>query len=168
MRRHHWLIAALLLLGLWAWTQRSDNGSLHAPPAPAVAVPAERATPPLPTVIPPLAAPPAIVLAGQVPRYPAFLPREAHAVLDDIARGGPYAYRQDGNVFLNRERRLPPRPQGYYREYTVPTPGAGDRGPRRIVTGGGLPGERRPAQYWYSADHYRSFRRFDVGAGPPR
>lgn len=163
MRRHHWFIAALLLLGLWAWTQRSHNGSLHAPPGPApgVAVPAERSR--LPTILPPLATPPANPPAGQAPRHPAFLPREATAVLDDIARGGPYDYRQDGNVFQNRERRLPPQPQGYYREYTVPTPGSDDRGPRRIVTGGDP-----VRQYWYSGDHYRSFRRFDVGEGASR
>jgi len=155
MRRHHWFIAALLLLGLWAWTQRSQNGSLHVPtpPPPSGAVPADRTPPPLPTIIPPLATP----SPGQAPRHPAFLPREAAAVLDDIARGGPYDYRQDGNVFQNRERLLPPQPRGYYREYTVPTPGSDDRGPRRIVTGGDPPRE-----YWYSNDHYRSFRRFDV------
>jgi len=161
MRRHHWFIAALLLLGLWAWTQRSQNGSLHAPtaPTPTGAVPADRTPPPLPTIIPPLATP----SPGQASRYPAFLPREAAAVLDDIARGGPYDYRQDGNVFQNRERLLPPQPRGYYREYTVPTPGSDDRGPRRIVTGGDPPRE-----YWYSSDHYRSFRRFDVGDGATR
>ena len=161
MRRHHWLIAALLLLGLWAWTQRSHNGSLHAPPAPTVAVPADRSPPP--AIQRPLAAPPPTPSAEQASRYPALLPREAAAVLDDIARGGPYAYRQDGNVFQNRERRLPPQPRGYYREYTVPTPGSDDRGPRRIVTGG-----NPPREYWYSGDHYRSFRRFDVGDGVSR
>ena len=161
MRRHHWFIAALLLLGLWAWTQRSQNGSLHVPtpPPPSGAVPADRTPPPLPTIIPPLATP----SPGQTSRYPAFLPREAAAVLDDIARGGPYDYRQDGNVFQNRERLLPSQPRGYYREYTVPTPGSDDRGPRRIVTGG-----NPPREYWYSNDHYRSFRRFDVGDGATR
>jgi guanyl-specific ribonuclease Sa len=165
MRRHHWFIAALLLLGLWAWTQRSHNGSLHAPtaPAPTVAVPADRPPPSLPTALPPLATPSATPSVGQASRYPAFLPREAAAVLDDIARGGPYDYRQDGNVFQNRERLLPAQPRGYYREFTVPTPGSDDRGPRRIVTGGDPPRE-----YWYSADHYRSFRRFDVGNGASR
>lgn len=166
MRRHHWLIAALLLLGLWAWTQRSQNGSLHAPPPPSVAL--QRATPPLPTLLPPLAAPPATASAHPTPRYPAFLPAEARVVLDAIARGGPHDYRQDGGMFQNRERRLPPQPKGYYREYTVPTPGAHDRGPRRIVTGGGRPGQDPPREYWYSADHYRSFRRFDVGDGALR
>lgn len=90
-------------------------------------------------------------------RYPAFLPPQAHEVLTRIEQGGPFAYRQDGGVFQNRERRLPAQPRGYYREYTVDTPGSRDRGPRRIVTGGD------PVDaYWYTDDHYRSFRRFEV------
>ena len=64
----------------------------------------------------------------------------------------PYA--KDGTVFQNRERRLPPQPRGFYREYTVPTPGARDRGARRIVTGG------RTVHYW-TPDHYRTFRRIE-------
>jgi ribonuclease T1 len=71
-----------------------------------------------------------------------------------IDTGGPYPYRQDGTVFTNREKLLPPQPSGYYREFTVPTPGAGDRGPRRIVTGKN--GER-----YYTPDHYRSFQRME-------
>jgi len=89
--------------------------------------------------------------------YPAFLPPEAHDVLQRIARGGPFEYRQDGGVFHNRERRLPSQPRGYYREYTVETPGAHDRGPRRLVTGGDP-----PIEYWDTDDHYRSFRGFKV------
>jgi ribonuclease T1 len=72
-------------------------------------------------------------------------------------------------VFQNRERRLPAQPRGYYREYTVETPGSPDRGARRIVTGGGDGGAVLPREYFYTADHYRSFRRFDVPpaqAGP--
>src|SRR5688572_5945973 len=67
---------------------------------------------------------------------PGFLPPEAAETLALIARRGPFPYRQDGSVFQNRERRLPTQPRGHYREYTVPTPGLGHRGPRRIVTGG--------------------------------
>ncbi len=166
MRRHHWLIAGLLLLGLWAWTQRLDNGAPPAPTqsahAPSAEVTSDRRPPPV-AARAPLATPPAEPTtrsADPAARYPAFLPPEAHAVLDAVARGGPYDHRQDGAVFQNRERRLPPQPGGYYREYTVPTPGSGDRGPRRIVTG-----DQPPREYWYSADHYRSFRRFDVRAG---
>ena len=90
-------------------------------------------------------------------RAPADPPPEAYEVLALIARGGPFPYRQDGGVFQNRERRLPARPRGYYREYTVPTPGSPDRGPRRIVTGGDPPIEQ-----FYTGDHYRSFRPIEV------
>ena len=81
------------------------------------------------------------------------LPPEARATLLLIKQGGPFPYARDGVVFGNREGLLPSQPRGYYREYTVPTPGSRDRGARRIVSGG------RGGAYWYSADHYRSFRR---------
>jgi ribonuclease T1 len=80
------------------------------------------------------------------------LPPEARQTLARIAAGGPHPYRRDGAVFHNREGRLPARPSGYYREYTVRTPGAGDRGARRVVVG--EDGER-----YYTPDHYRSFQR---------
>jgi len=80
------------------------------------------------------------------------LPPEARTTLRLIERGGPFPYRKDGTVFGNRERLLPIHPRGYYREYTVRTPGSPDRGARRIVAG--ERGER-----YYTADHYRSFRR---------
>jgi ribonuclease T1 len=88
------------------------------------------------------------------------LPQEARDTLALIRRGGPFRYPQDGSVFGNRERRLPAKQRGYYREYTVPTPGAKDRGARRIVTGLG-PGDaaRTSGEYYYSDDHYNSFRR---------
>lgn len=85
------------------------------------------------------------------------LPPEALHTLALIEQGGPFPYRRDGVVFHNRERLLPIRTQGYYREYTVPTPGARDRGARRIVAGG------QPAEiYYYTADHYRSFREIEL------
>lgn len=84
------------------------------------------------------------------------LPPEAIATLARIEQGGPFPYRKDGSVFQNRERLLPEKPRAYYREYTVPTPGAPDRGARRIVTGG-----QPPEVYYYTADHYRSFRRIE-------
>lgn len=87
------------------------------------------------------------------------LPPEARETLALIARGGPYPYRQDNTVFNNFERRLPDRPRGYYREFTVRTPGLSHRGPRRIVTGG-----QPPSEFWYTEDHYESFRR--LGARP--
>jgi ribonuclease T1 len=80
------------------------------------------------------------------------LPQEARLTLSLIRRGGPFPYAKDGSVFGNREGLLPRRNRGYYREYTVVTPGYRDRGARRIVAG-------RVGEYWYSADHYRSFRR---------
>ena len=87
-----------------------------------------------------------------LPEIPAAeLPREARETLALVKRGGPFPYRRDGTTFGNFEKRLPARPRGYYREYTVPTPGARDRGARRIVAGGG--------EYYYTDDHYRSFRR---------
>jgi ribonuclease T1 len=78
------------------------------------------------------------------------LPQEAIVVLDRIEQGGPYRYDADGSVFENREGLLPDRPSGYYREYTVETPGEDDRGARRIVAG--AEGER----FW-TDDHYASF-----------
>lgn len=84
------------------------------------------------------------------------LPQEARDTLALIRRGGPFRYRQDGSVFGNREKRLPARERGYYREYTVPTPGAKDRGARRIVAGADV---RTAGEYYYSDDHYASFRR---------
>ena len=80
------------------------------------------------------------------------LPREAQETLGLIEQGGPYSYERDGVVFGNFERLLPTRERGYYREYTVGTPGIKQRGARRIVAGKG--GER-----YYTDDHYRSFRR---------
>lgn len=80
------------------------------------------------------------------------LPAEARQTLALIRQGGPFPYRKDGTVFQNRESRLPAQARGYYREYTVPTPGAQNRGARRIVAGQG-------GDFWYTADHYRTFRR---------
>jgi guanyl-specific ribonuclease Sa len=88
---------------------------------------------------------------------PAFLPPEARATIGLIARGGPFPHRQDGAVFGNRELLLPSKPRGYYHEYTVATPGLAHRGARRIVTGG-IP----PEAWYYTDDHYDSFRRFEV------
>lgn len=80
------------------------------------------------------------------------LPREARATLALIRRGGPFPYAKDGAVFGNREGHLPRRKRGYYREYTVKTPGVRTRGARRIVKG-------RGGEYYYTEDHYNSFRR---------
>jgi len=88
------------------------------------------------------------------------LPREAQQTLALIRQGGPFPYRKDGSVFGNRERLLPKQPRGYYTEYTVPTPGSRDRGARRIVAGKGVTGDAATGgEYYYTDDHYRSFRR---------
>jgi ribonuclease T1 len=84
------------------------------------------------------------------------LPREAVITLELIARGGPFPHDRDGVVFGNRERILPPRPRGYYHEYTVRTPGVRGRGAKRIVCGG-EPAATRDC--YYSDDHYQTFRR---------
>ena len=80
------------------------------------------------------------------------LPKEGRATFALIKQGGPFQYKRDGIVFGNFEKRLPVKKRGYYREYTVPTPGSRDRGARRIVAGDG-------GEYYYTADHYKSFRR---------
>ncbi|MQS00453.1 guanyl-specific ribonuclease Sa [Streptomyces sp. OF1] len=82
---------------------------------------------------------------------PGELPAEARETLRLIEADGPFPYAKDGSVFGNYERRLPLQARGYYREYTVPTPGARNRGARRIVTGD--EGER-----YYTSDHYESFK----------
>ncbi len=88
------------------------------------------------------------------------LPGEARETLALIRRGGPFPYRKDGTVFHNREKRLPVKPRGYYTEYTVRTPGSRDRGPRRIVAGRGATGDPATSgEYWYTDDHYETFRR---------
>ena len=80
------------------------------------------------------------------------LPPEARETLALIRAGGPFPYSRDGAVFGNREGLLPKQPSGYYREYTVSSPGARDRGPRRIVAG-------QRGEYYYTDDHYRTFKR---------
>lgn len=99
------------------------------------------------------------------------LPAEAQQVLQLIRRDGPFPHERDGVTFGNYEGLLPVRPRGHYREYTVTTPGVAHRGARRIVVGCAqqapaavtgrlqLPGCRGGGEFYYTADHYRSFRR---------
>jgi ribonuclease T1 len=89
------------------------------------------------------------------PAMPSFLPAEASQTLSLIGSGGPFEHSQDGTVFGNREGLLPSQSRGYYHEYTVETPGSGNRGARRIITGGSP-----PTVYYYTDDHYGSFRTF--------
>lgn len=90
------------------------------------------------------------------PTSAANLPPEAIETLRLIQQDGPFPYQKDGALFHNREGLLPERPRGYYRAYTVPTPGARTRGTRRFVVGGDP-----PEVFYYTDDHYRSFRRID-------
>jgi len=87
----------------------------------------------------------------------AALPVEAQQTERLIRSGGPFPYEKDGITFGNREQLLPRQPRGFYREYTVRTPGSQDRGARRIVCGGSVP--REPEACFYTEDHYASFRR---------
>ena len=80
------------------------------------------------------------------------LPKEAHETVARIRKGGPFPYARDGAVFGNREARLPKQRRGYYREYTVKTPGVRNRGARRIVAGAA-------GELYYTDDHYNHFRR---------
>ena len=134
-----WLIAGLVLLGAWQLLPRAQA------PAPVSGPAAEQASGPATRADPALD----------------FLPADAPAPLALIDRGGPYPYRQDGTVFQNRERLLPQRQRGHYREFTVDTPGLNHRGARRIVTGGDP-----PAEWYYTDDHYRSFREFERDSRP--
>lgn len=86
----------------------------------------------------------------------AALPAQGQETYSRILRGGPFPYEKDGVVFGNREKQLPARKRGYYREYTVKTPGSHDRGARRIVCGGE---PKTPEACYYTDDHYASFRR---------
>jgi len=97
-------------------------------------------------------APPRPIIDVQV----AELPPEASATLALIRKGGPYPYAKDHHVFGNREGRLPKQKHGYYREYTVKTPGERTRGARRIVAGKG-------GEMYYTGDHYSTFQRVREG-----
>jgi ribonuclease T1 len=146
-----WLaVAAVALLLAFAWTTlRAPNDTASRPPV--AVVPARDAQP--------LEVPPPVVdhAPATAAHYPDFLPREAVETMRLIERGGPYPHRQDDGVFGNREGRLPRQSRGYYREYTVETPGSRDRGARRIIAGG-----RPPSEFFYTDDHYRNFRRFTL------
>ncbi len=172
------VLAALLLVGAgaWWWSQRGDDAAAPtaASEAPAGARVAGRVSevldlPPVEQTRPTLPSVPDLPTAAPAPSaetatLPAFLPPEARRTLTLIRQGGPFPHRQDGAVFQNREGRLPRQGRGYYREYTVDTPGLDHRGARRIVAGG-----RPPREYYYTDDHYESFRRFEIpGAAAAR
>ena len=149
-----WLLLAIALVVAWQWWSARD-----AAPAPGVTAP----VPISPTSPSSSTSPPLVEAASSpAPALPEFLPPEAHQVITLIQRGGPFPHRQDGSVFGNREGHLPRQTRGWYREYTVDTPGLDHRGARRIITGG-----QPPREWYYTEDHYDSFRRFDV-AGAAR
>lgn len=172
MRRHLrkpgvW-IAALILLAVWLLWPRP----VSSPPLPNLPPPAQTSGDSAPLAVPssaPAARADAIgtyAIATEstgagpgIAALPAFLPPEAHDTIRLIQRGGPFEHHQDGGVFGNREGLLPSRPGGYYREYTVETPRLPNRGARRIITGG-----RPPEVWYYTDDHYDSFRAFEVPA----
>jgi guanyl-specific ribonuclease Sa len=142
MRRMRWLMLAFLAVMVFmAW---SRDAVLRDDPVPRR---------PAPTAQAPEHTAPRV----ETPAKADALPPEADATLALIAAGGPFPYDRDGVVFGNFEQRLPRRARGWYHEYTVPTPGIDHRGARRIVTGG-----NPPSEYWYTDDHYGSFRRIEV------
>ena len=94
---------------------------------------------------------------GQAVVALATLPPQAQSTHRLIFSGGPFPYSKDGTVFGNRERLLPQKARGHYREYTVKTPGAHNRGARRIVCGGKP--TTQPEACFYTDDHYASFKR---------
>lgn len=144
------LVVGLLFLQGWSRGGQDDavaatfasTGSLPTPTA------APTPAPPAPTSEAPEAAPTPV--SGLPTIRESELPPEALDTLDLIWDDGPYPFRQDDSTFFNREGILPRQSQGYYREYTVITPGSRDRGARRIVVGADW-------DMYYTADHYASF-----------
>ncbi|MFT4178529.1 MAG: ribonuclease domain-containing protein [Thermomonas sp.] len=154
-----WLLVIILAAAVWwLWPKPAAQPSVSMPAPQASGAPAStHASEPLAGV-----ETPAVEAETPSPNatLPAFLPKEAHATIALIQRGGPYPHRQDGSTFGNREGHLPRKPRGWYREFTVETPGLRHRGARRIITGGDPPRE-----WYYTDDHYDSFRRFDLQGG---
>lgn len=148
------IVLIVLLAAGWFWQQqRTHKPASTEQTAPSIASDSGTLSKPLP--LPGLERETGTAVRDDA--LPAYLPPEARETLRLIARGGPFPHRQDGSVFGNREGRLPGKPRGYYHEYTVETPGLDHRGARRIVTGG-----EPPEVYYYSDDHYESFRSFTV------
>jgi ribonuclease T1 len=147
------LLTGLLALALFAFGGAGLLESLTGSPTPA-ASPSAAPVPEAPVHGPGEVPGPAAVPAnpsGLPAISESALPAEARRILALIRQGGPYSLSQDDQTFGNFERLLPRKASGYYREYTVPTPGESDRGARRIVAGAG--GEK-----YYTQDHYDSFK----------
>ncbi|MEZ0581002.1 ribonuclease domain-containing protein [Nocardioides sp. MH1] len=147
--------ALVVLLALAAWWVQSTHGDTDDPaagtsPSTSAGTSAGTSSAPGPTSSAPSGMPERDGASGLPYVALADLPPEAAEVVDLIDAGGPFPYEQDGGRFGNYEGLLPDRSDGYYREYTVETPGSDDRGARRII--GGDQGEL----YW-TEDHYESF-----------
>ena len=149
-----WALAALAVFITALWQQRTA----HEPPSGAVvkitspttagtSAPANASN-----AIRPEASTP--VAANALSAIPTAERAQLEKTLALIARGGPFPYSKDGSLFSNREALLPAQPRGYYREYTVPTPGESTRGARRVVRG-------QSGETWYTRDHYKTFVRID-------
>jgi guanyl-specific ribonuclease Sa len=147
------LLAAVLVLAGIAYLVQPAGGAPPDPPAPTA--------PSAAGCVVRSADVPGAAESGLPVRPLCALPVQAAQTWQLIAAGGPFPYERDGIVFGNRERLLPQQKSGWYREYTVPTPGEGDRGARRLVTGGPHGPDQ---QVYYSADHYESFVVVDVTA----
>lgn len=159
------LLGAVVVLGLVFFGGPGLLGQLAettTPAPPSSAAPGPGATPLAPVQTVPVQTVPAETLPATpgeavenpsgLPSIPeSGLPAEGRRVLALIRAGGPYQYSQDDQTFVNFERILPRRDRGYYREYTVPTPGERDRGARRIVAG-------EDGEKYYTDDHYESFK----------
>jgi ribonuclease T1 len=162
MRRRNnpllWLVAAFVIFAGALWQQRAEGLKGTRPASVPQASPAGAPATTSPSLAPAPATPAPPAASSAWPGVNAFVPRgervQLLATLELIQRGGPFPYDKDGSVFGNRERKLPARPRGYYREYTVPTPNAPNRGTRRVVQG-------RDGDTWYTSDHYRTFVRID-------
>jgi guanyl-specific ribonuclease Sa len=147
------LLASLIALAIGAWFNQDDRPAQQTPvPQPRVETRAPQPSSQPETAAPAAESASASSLAQLVPDD--VERRELEKTLELIQRGGPFPHRQDGAVFQNRERRLPQQPRGYYHEYTVRTPGASNRGARRVVRGDG-------GELYYTRDHYGTFMRID-------
>jgi ribonuclease T1 len=132
-----WIVAALAVFITALWQQRAEYAPEKPTPHASVPVSQERQQ-----------------WSRVQEAVPAAERAQLLATLTLIGRGGPYPYKKDGSTFSNREALLPAQPRGYYREYTVPTPGSPDRGARRVVQG-------KDGDTWYTSDHYKTFVRID-------
>ncbi|WP_370892739.1 ribonuclease domain-containing protein [Janibacter sp. GXQ6167] len=147
-RRASWLrlVGGLIVIALAAWvlwSQGAGSGEATTSGSPSTTRTATASASSTPT-------------SGLATIRESALPPQARETLRLIRAGGPYPYARDGIGFGNREGVLPERSRGYYKEYTVRTPGVSHRGPRRIITGS--QGDR-----YYTDDHYESFRQVVLG-----